>query len=113
MGHTIPEKFTSNGNIESNESFQNRRLWFHPQYRETKIIKNLAKIDAHNLLSCVDDPSQLANIDITIFQGSKESIIENMADRLRIITQTDGGSDRTEPNADQPNQSWFHLLIHQ
>ena len=108
MGHTIPQQNKSNAGIESNESFQERRLWFHPQYRETNIIKNLAKIDAHNLLSCVDDPSQLANIDITIFQGSKESIIENMANRLRVLTQTDGGSDRTEPNSDQPEQSWFN-----
>lgn len=118
MGHTIPRKdlfgrganpsTAPSGTFESITEFNNRRLWFHPQYRNKEVLKNLARIDAQNLLSCIDDPQQLSQLDITTFQGTVDFLEDRIKEVLKQTTKTNSGEFRTEPNDNQPGQGWFN-----
>ena len=102
LGHTIPYR-----NIKPNSDgtfggpafseWNKDRLWMHPQYsNDGEIVKQLAKIDAHNLLSCVDDPSVLSNIDLTVFQGDLDAIKVRMKSVLYDLTQDRTSADKTD-----------------
>ena len=88
------------------DRFQEKRIWFntlYPNMNEKESNKNplttLAKIDAHNLLSCITDEDKLTKLDLSIFNNDLFDNIENDLNRL--------AEGRTEPTSN-PDELWFN-----
>jgi hypothetical protein len=98
MGHNIPKRLEADKDkAQSLKEFNEQRLWFHTLYNKDKeVVENIAKIEAHNLLSCVDDETILRKLNQDISQGDLTGKVKNI-----LIKTTNSQS---SPNGLKP---WF------
>lgn len=89
LGHNIPKRLEADkSKAQTLEEFNKQRLWFHTLYGESgkNVIENIAKIEAHNLLSCVDDEKILRKLNQEI---SQNSLVEKIKTRLTAVAGSD------------------------
>jgi LAS superfamily LD-carboxypeptidase LdcB len=86
LGHNIPKRFEADKNkAQSLKEFNKQRLWFHTLYgKNYKVVENLAKIDAHNLLSCIDDDSILRKLNQEIESGDLSQKIKKALNTTEV-----------------------------
>ena len=102
LGHNIPKRLAAEKDESQDLSeFNKQRLWFHTLYSSgneegSTIVENIAKIDANNLLSTIDDATILNKLNLEIstgdLKGNIESTLKNITNN---ITETNG------------SESWF------
>jgi hypothetical protein len=115
MGFSAPQKkgFSNENNLDALESisdFNKRRLWMGGTnyYKIDSQIEDdpntpitvLASIDAHNLLSCIDDKKIAQQINLIIKQGK---LSDDIARVFKKISEN-----RTEPNSSNRELDWFN-----
>jgi len=110
LGFNYPWRKQTKGNSESIDfpTFQQNRIWFPTLYKATTSelaeenpIIALAKIDAHNLMSCITDTDKLQTLNLQIFQNTN-SLFDQIEEQLKQETDN-----KTEPTGDT-NKPWFN-----
>ncbi len=113
LGYTYNPGATGNdGSVSDYERWNKQRIWFQTLYKtidkqdEDKgkpgsVLTNLARIDAHNLMSCITDVNKLQVLDNQIFNNTN-SLKDQIEELLKGKTEN-----KTEPTGDT-NKPWFN-----
>ena len=118
LGYSFPWRKPKkiSGTAIDYEDFQETRIWQPTLYRNTdkseddlNPLTTIAKIDAHNLMSCITDPEHLSAINLNLFDTEERlyTFIEDLLKREteQIDAPTDGKSKWFNPNANYTDLS--------
>ena len=107
LGFNYPGRIadTEEGNLQEIPQFQKQRLWGNTLYNVNNEETNnpvitLARIDAHNLMSCITDADTLSNLNLRLFSGGEGFLSKKIEQALKGAVE-----DRDKPT--DGTNSWF------